>query len=218
MSGHTPAECTPESKWPSPAPKNVSPWSMKASRPSAKSATCSAPPIPRRSSRPAPSGANSGQTIMVNAAHASDSEENANRELAIVPRRREQLPHRRRAILRQGLTRKQVGADVRGSDFVPYGAGGCHFADFPLAPEERVGREPERGLGAPSVSGRNPARTHYPNRPDSGPPQPVVYPPHSKLQIWRSEFPQFPLRGFIRLYPTLRGWRAIFHPHKPAPG
>ncbi len=48
-----------------------------------KSAMCSAPRTPRKR-RPGSIRREFGQTIMVNAAHASDSEENAPRELGII--------------------------------------------------------------------------------------------------------------------------------------
>jgi hypothetical protein len=50
-------------------------------------------------------------------------------------------------------------------------------------------------------------------------PQPVVYPPYS-AGILPFEFcilnSLVPLRGFIRLYPTLRDWTPIFMPRKTA--
>jgi len=56
---------------------------MKASKPSARFATCLARPIPPKRRRDR-SGANLVRNIMINAAHASDSAENAARELGII--------------------------------------------------------------------------------------------------------------------------------------
>ncbi len=82
MTGHVPAKPRARRER-SRARKSASSLYMRGSMPCAKSARSSGRPIPPRR-LPDRSGANSASTIMVNAAHASDSTDNARREMGIV--------------------------------------------------------------------------------------------------------------------------------------